>query len=701
MFEPFHFLSPQWLWALPVLLPLLWGLRRSQSDDNAWRGVVDARLLPHLLLKDDGKPQRGPLALLGLGGLIAVLALANPTWERLPSPVFKAQRAVVVALDLSQSMLAADLAPSRLERARYKIVDLLKHNADGQTALIAYAGDAFVVAPLSDDSATVESLLKALEPDLMPLPGSRPDLAISAAQRLLSQAGVAHGEVLLVADDGGDERAIAAAGQLRASGHQLSVLAVGTEDGAPLPGRRGGVQRDAAGKPVVVGLGADSLRALAAAGDGRYATISADDRDLRYLLPPQVQLDATIEQSELSTERWNAMGPWLALLLLPLGALAFRRGWLVAVMAVVITSGGVVTPQPAMAMSWDSVWHGLWQRPDQQSAQALAAGDPQHAAELAEDPQRRGAAQFAAGDFAAADKSFAAAADAADADIDADAPYNRGNALARLGRYKDAIAAYDRALAVEPDMQDALWNKQQIEALLKKQQEQQSQDGKQDSSQQQSQDQQGDKGQQGQQGKQGKQGKQQAGEDSDASEQNQPGQQGQSQQGSKDDQQSRQPQQQAGKDGQQGKQKGQQEQQAHQAQQATHQTGSQQQSQRAEQGEPSDKDGQQHAQAGKQDGEQQPDGDQAKADARQQTAEQQMAQSNADTDGDAGEGEADQAAQADKADAESKLDSEKKLAMEQWLRRIPDDPGGLLRRKFLYQYQRRSSTVGAGSAQPW
>jgi len=429
MFEQFHFLSPQWLWGLLLLLPLLWGLRRSQGDDNAWRGVVDARLLPHMMLDDDGAPRRTPLKLLGIGGLIALLALANPTWERQPSPVFKAQRAVVVALDLSQSMLAADLAPSRLERARYKIVDLLKHNADGQTALVAYAGDAFVVAPLSDDSATVESLLAALEPALMPLPGSRPDLAIEAAQRLLSQAGVAHGEVLLVADDGGDERAIAAAEKLRAAGHSLSVLAVGTEAGAPLPGRRGGVQRDAADQPVMVKLDADRLKVLAAAGDGRYATLSADEHDLRYLLPERIQLDAAIEQSELSSERWNAMGPWLALLLLPLGALAFRRGWLVAVMAMVIVAGGVVTPQPALAMGWDGdwqgVWDGLWQRPDQRSAQALTAGDPQRAAALADDPQRRGAAQFAAGDFAAADQSFSAASAAGDAEspVGADDPY--------------------------------------------------------------------------------------------------------------------------------------------------------------------------------------------------------------------------------------------------------------------------------------
>ena len=636
------------------------------------------------MLGDDQQSRRAPTILLGIGGLIAVLALANPTWERQPSPVFKAQRAVVVALDLSQSMLTPDLLPSRLERARYKIVDLLQHNADGQTALVAYAGDAFVVAPLSDDSATLESLLAALEPSLMPVPGSRPDLALAAAGRLLSQAGVAHGEVLLVADAGGDQRALAAASELLDNGHSVAVLAVGSEQGAPLPGIRGGVQHDAAGQPVVAGLEADSLRELARAGGGRYAVISADGRDLRYLLPSRLDLDAEIEESALTTERWNPIGPWLALLLLPLAALAFRRGWLVAIAAVVMVGGGVGIPQPAMAFGWDD----LWQRADQQSAQALAAGDAQQAAELADEPQRRGAAQFAAGDFAAADQSFSSAEG-----VDAD--YNQGNALAKLGRYEDAIAAYDQALSSSPAMEDALWNKQQVEQLLKQQQEQQqSQGGEGDPSQDQSQ--QGEQGEQGQEGQQGEQqgqdqqqSGQQSGEDGDPSQQQSQGQQG-NQQGKQGDQQSdqqgEQSQQQAegGQDGdpQQGQDAGQQS-----AEQDGQQAGDDRQ-QQAQAGEPG-ADGQ--ANAAGEDADQSPQQDES-------SGQQQTAGSEAE----AGEaGEAAQAAEAGKGDGDSNMDSEQQLAMEQWLRRIPDDPGGLLRRKFLYQYRQRGAAPDTGSAQPW
>jgi len=680
MFDQFHFLAPQWLWALLPLAPLLWGLRRRSGGANPWRGVVDERLLPHLLVAADGGPRKGPLLLFGIGWLIAVLALANPTWERLPTPVYKGQQAVVVVLDLSQSMLTADLPPSRLQRARFKISDLLTHNADGQTALVAFAGDAFVVAPLSDDRATVDSLLAALEPALMPLPGSRPDLGIEAAQRLLNQAGVSHGEVLLVADDSGDPRAIDAARQLRDAGHRLSVLSVGSADGGPLPAARGGMQRDASGQVVVTAVDADAMRALAEAGGGRYAPVSADDRDLQALFPAQeLAMDTELQQSELSTERWNEIGPWLALLLLPLGLVAFRRGWLLALLAVVLAGGGVVTPQPAMAFSWDD----LWQRADQQSAAALAAGDAERAAALAQDPLRRGSAEFVGGDYAAAADTFAAGQDA-------DARYNRGNALAKLGKYEEAIAAYDEALAEVPDMEDAAWNKAQVEALLKQQQQQkqeqqggkdqQQQDG--DSSQDQAQD-----GQQGQEGEDGKQsGEQQAGSEGEQS-QDAEGQQGQ--QGQSGQQQA---------DGQQGDQQGEDGQQSQQAdnQQQPGQQGQQSDEQGDEQGD--EQLGRAQASGSDQQGE---EADQQQAEAGEPGEQDEQAQAGQQGQADS-EGEPGKDGKPGDATAEAEpMDSEQKLAMEQWLRRIPDDPGGLLRRKFLYQYRQRGAAPGSGSAQPW
>ncbi|MEA3277358.1 MAG: VWA domain-containing protein, partial [Pseudomonadota bacterium] len=462
--EDFHFLNPEWFLALVPLGVLLWGMRSPDSGQSAWQRVVDGHLLPHLLTQGAGKARWLPLALLGAGWIMGVLALANPTFERLPTPVYRGQDARVVILDLSRSMETPDLKPSRLARARYKVADILERSRDGQTGLVAFAGDAFVVAPLSDDADTVLGLLDAVTPEIMPVQGSRPDLALHKAAELLAQAGAARGEVILVGDDAGDARAIEAARDLLDAGHELSIIGVGTEDGRPIPG-----VRDAEGHAVVAALDSARLIELAAAGGGAYAPLSADESDLdRVLRAPTSSLQQAAESPDRETDAWRELGPWIALALLPLGALAFRRGWLLGL--VLVVSNAALVPEPAMALSWDD----LWQRRDQQAADALERGDHGRALSLAEQPDQRGTASYRLGDYAAAAEAYAR--------LDtADAHYNRGNALAKAGSPEEALAAYDQALSRQPGMEDAAYNKARIEEWLKQQQEQQqqSQDGQQ------------------------------------------------------------------------------------------------------------------------------------------------------------------------------------------------------------------------------
>jgi Ca-activated chloride channel family protein len=244
--------------------------------------VVDPGLLPYLLQESSGGRRWLPLALVALGWTLAVLALANPTWQRLPTPAFRTDAARVLVLDLSGSMEAADLKPSRLARARYKVADILKASRDGQVGLVAFAGDAFVVAPLSDDAETLLAMLDALSPQVMPVRGSRPDLGLAKAGEILAAVGSRDGEVVLVSDDAGDDRALAAAGALAAHGQRVSVLGVGTAEGAPVPGAR-----DADGKPVIARLTEPGLQALARAGGGEYATLTPDETDLARILRPQ------------------------------------------------------------------------------------------------------------------------------------------------------------------------------------------------------------------------------------------------------------------------------------------------------------------------------------------------------------------------------------------------------------------------------
>ena len=601
--ESFHFQQPEWFWVLVPLLILLWLLRQSGEQASAWRKVCDASLLPYLLDKSASNRVYLPLWLLATGGLLAVIALADPVWEQQEQPVFRNEAARVIVLDLSNSMLSPDLKPSRLVRARYKVADILQQNLDGQTGLVVFAGDAFTVSPLTHDVDTIQALLSPLEPALMPSQGSRVDLGLLHAADLMRQAGILQGDILLITDGFDGQRALDAARQVSGDGYHVSVLGVGTDSGAPIPIGRGGFLRDQQGEIVVPALEQAALRKLAAAGGGDFTAISSSTHDIEYLLSRMSsQLGEESQETGMNTTVWQSNGPWLAVLLLPLAALAFRRGWLLVL--VMLAGGTLSVPQPAMALGWDD----LWLRADQQAARALQAGEPEQAAQLARDPALRGTAEYQAGNFDAALDAFATQADV-------DAEYNQGNALAQLQRYEDAIAAYDRALEQQPEMADALHNKAEVEKLLQQQEQEQQQE---------QQDQQGDSGE-NEDPQQGQQDQDAGGEQQD--DQDEPGEQGES-----------------------GEQENSDEQQAGASSAEEQQEG---------ENEESVEDLQQSAEA-----------------EEEQAAEQQAT-----------------------AEAEP-LDSEEQRAAEQWLRRIPDDPGGLLRRKFLYQYKQRAGR-SASEQQAW
>ena len=270
-------------------------------------------------------------------------------------------------------------------------------------------------------------------------------------------------------------------------------------------------------------------------------------------------------------------------------------------------------PDTAQAFEWDS----LWLRDDQRAKREFDAGNSEAAAELFKDPAWKSAAQYRAGDFQAT-------ADSLEQTEDIEGQYNRGNALARLGQYEEAIANYDKVLEQMPEHEDAKFNKELLEDELEKQQQQQ-----QDQQQQSSDDQEKKEGEQeDQQQQEGEDGEQQEGENSQSQDQQQ-------EQQNKEQQQS---------DGQQDDKE---------------MTPEEKQQQEAEQ-----------AEAEK--------SEQEKKEAEQQKAEQKEAE-------DQSEEKQEQLAQA----KQEELDEEQKQATEQWLRRIPDDPAGLLRRKFRYQYQQR------------
>ena len=556
---PLHFIRPLWLALTPlaIILPLLWRHLRRPSGD--WSKVCDKHLLNWLSVGNaSAKPSRFGLWLAGLVWLIAAVALAGPSWQKLADNSFAARDARVLVLDLSSSMLAEDLKPNRLTQARFKISDMLDEALEGQTGLVSFAGDAYVVSPLTSDTNTIRNMLPALRPDVIPVAGSRPDLALELAAELLSRSGMAGGEILLIGDSG-SSAATNMAGKLARNGIYTSVLAVGTLPGAPIPSGEGFVS-DNSGNIVVARLQRDALQSIASAGGGKYSELTAGSN----ASSPWAAVEGSefARQDDALGERWKDSGPWFLLLLLPIVALSFRRGLLFALPLLVLP--GLLVSNEATA----GLWEDLWASKDQQAQAALQQERPADAVALAKNPSIAGEALYRSEEFAAAGQSWS--------QLDyADSHYNRGNSMAQAGEFEAALAAYDAALELEPEMEDAIFNRELVEQLQQKK-EQENQEGESDEQ-------------------------------------------------------------------------------------------SQEDSEEGEQGEDQESDSQQ-------------DGEQGDEESDEQQEDEEQGESS-------------------ESEIAQNWSEEDEQAMEQWLRRIPDDPGGLLRRKFRNQHQRRGAP--ADESETW
>jgi len=168
----FHFLRPYWFLMLIPLAIMLWSLLWYLKKGDSWQQVIDPKLLKHLLNQSSSAKNFKPLMILGLIWFTTVFALAGPAWEKHQQPVFRNNNAKVILLDLSQSMLAEDIQPDRLTRAKYKILDLLRDYPEGQTGMAVFSGEAYTVSPLTNDTHTIALMVSDLSPDIMPVSGS-------------------------------------------------------------------------------------------------------------------------------------------------------------------------------------------------------------------------------------------------------------------------------------------------------------------------------------------------------------------------------------------------------------------------------------------------------------------------------------------------------------------------------------------------
>lgn len=424
-FEAFHLLRPWALLILPVLGLLWWAIRpKRRGEETALTGLA-----PHLAeaLTLGGSDQRRLYPIDGVVGVLALLAVAvaGPSWTRLPDP-FQAETApLVIALKVTPSMSEGDIAPSRLERATFKIRDLVARRAGAETALIAYAGTAHRVVPLTTDPGILASFLDGLSPKVMPVEGDAPGAALARAQSEMDRAETP-GAILMILDDLPPD-AVAA---LNSAEHGPLVLYVAA--------------------PPEVGL--PQLDGIANAQVVRMTPGEADLDQIERHLTSAYQAALVADDTQV----WEDRGWWLAWPAALLLLAWFRRGWTMpwAAMTAVAVSLSLAPSQARAEGLSDLFW-----TPDQQGQRAFNDNDFARAAELFADPMWRALSLFRAGQYEAVAEAYAA--------LDgAEAAFGEGMARLRNRQYRPGVRAFERALELRPDDPDAARNLAVAQAIV-------------------------------------------------------------------------------------------------------------------------------------------------------------------------------------------------------------------------------------------
>lgn len=428
MIDAFLFLRPWWLLALIPLLAGYWWqhLRAREAPGNGgWANVIDPQLQPAVLIDAQATHSRR-LPLAAASAALAIIGLAGPALTGKATTAMRSDVAQVLVVDLSPAMDADDIAPSRIELARFKLLDWLKtSHAGGETALIVYAAEPYLVTPLTTDTATIALFVPELKPDAMPLAGNAPLPALQMAANLLAGSPASEREILWVTAGADSRETVTAIAELRARKIDLALLHAAPSDD-------------------------EKLRAEIVANHGRYARLSANDSDLHTLANGNESSPPTRQASSGTTSSPRDLGPWLLVPLVLLAAVAMRN----ALPVIVLSLSLLINPGDATA-SETSSW---WSSPDQIALKRFKAGDFEAATKEFATPRWRAAALYRAG-------RHDEAATALENLTGADDLYNRGNALMHLQRFSEALAAYDAALALRPDDDDFRHNRDLAAAL--------------------------------------------------------------------------------------------------------------------------------------------------------------------------------------------------------------------------------------------
>jgi Ca-activated chloride channel family protein len=466
MITDFHFLRPWWLLAVLGAVLLVWLLDRQTDMRARWRNLIAPNLLEHLLIDNVSTRGLRPVHLIAALLALSAIAAAGPTWEKERPPFVEDRAPLAIAIDLGPTMNATDITPTRLERAKLKVQDIMARRSGARTALFAYAGSAHMVLPLTDDASLIGTYLAALSPALMPVEGKDTAKALQVIETALADED-APGTILFMTD--GVERTAFSAFSGYKGRNDLMMLGIGTPDGGPVRTGKGDYLTDAGGARVQARMDVDAFKALQSASSVQVATVTLDDADVDWIVH-RIQ-SAFTQKTDEGLQRWRDAGWYLTIPIALLVMLTFRRGhkvhWLGAILLVLFLPLGMA-PQAKAADFADA-----WLSNDQQGQRAFRRDDYAAAAAHFQNFAWRGVALYRAGRFQDAIDAFAQS-------TDPESYYNQGNALMQLDKTDEAIAAYQQALIQRKDWPDAQDNlklaerrKREKDDLEKEQQQEQ------------------------------------------------------------------------------------------------------------------------------------------------------------------------------------------------------------------------------------
>lgn len=452
MIVAFHFLRPEWLWGLIAAAALFWAVSRREDIKARWGSIIAPHLLDHLVVGRRAHRRLRPVHLTAALMALGSLAAAGPTWEREKPPFVQDKAPLAIAIDLSQTMDAIDVSPTRLERAKLKVRDLLALRRGARTAIFAYAGSAHLVLPLTDDTNLIQTYVDSLSTGLMPVPGKDTTKALAVIDAALGSEDVP-GTILFMTD-GVEPRAFDAF-KKHVGKNEIMVLGIGTVEGGPVKTGRSEFLAGSSGQRIIAKLDVAALRKLQSESKVQVATVTNDDSDVQWIAR---RAQSHLQRIEMDSEaRWSDVGWWFTIPIAIFSALWFRRGWTIRWASALLLWAALGMPGGAEAAEWH--FADLWLTPDQQGRLAYERGDYVDAAGHFSDPMWCGVSLYRAGRYEDAIDAFAR--------VDtAESYFDQGNALANLGKFAEAVAAYREALKRKPDFAAAKANLDLLQRLI-------------------------------------------------------------------------------------------------------------------------------------------------------------------------------------------------------------------------------------------